>query len=55
MSWRRCLCIRARTAELKKAGKSLDETLTILKRELSADYPDEFRLTSAIRAGYAEA
>lgn len=47
--------IRARTAELKKAGKSLDETLTILKRELSADYPDEFRLTSAIRAGYAEA
>jgi glyoxylase-like metal-dependent hydrolase (beta-lactamase superfamily II) len=47
--------IRARTAELKKAGKSLDETIQVISGEMSAQNPDAFRLTSAIRAGYNEA
>jgi glyoxylase-like metal-dependent hydrolase (beta-lactamase superfamily II) len=47
--------IRARTAELKKAGKSLDETIQVITAEMSAQSPDPFRLTSAIRAGYNEA
>jgi glyoxylase-like metal-dependent hydrolase (beta-lactamase superfamily II) len=47
--------IRARTAELKKAGKSLDETIQIISGEMLAQYPDQLRLTSAIRAGYGEA
>jgi glyoxylase-like metal-dependent hydrolase (beta-lactamase superfamily II) len=47
--------IRARTAELKKTGKSEDETLQILTDEMSAQYPDKNRLAGAIRAGYAEA
>ena len=47
--------IRARTAELKRAGKSLDETIQVISGEMSAQYPDPFRLTSAIRAGYNEA
>jgi hypothetical protein len=47
--------IRARTAELRKAGKTQDETVQIVTDEMSAQYPDKFRLTGAIRAGYAEA
>jgi len=46
--------IRARTAELKKAGKTLDETMKTMSAEMP-EYPDQFRLTSAIRAGYNEA
>ena len=47
--------IRARTAELKKAGKTLDETTQAITAEMSAQNPDAFRLNSAIRAGYNEA
>ena len=47
--------IRSRTAALKKAGKTLDETLQIVTQEMSAQSPDQFRLSSAIRAGYNEA
>jgi glyoxylase-like metal-dependent hydrolase (beta-lactamase superfamily II) len=47
--------IRARTAELRKAGKTQDETVQIVTDEMSAQYPDKFRLTGAIRAGYSEA
>jgi len=47
--------VRARTAELKRAGKTLDETIQAVSGEMLAQYPDQFRLTSAIRAGYNEA
>jgi len=47
--------IRDRTAELKKAGKSQDETIQVITDEMSAQYPDKNRLAGAIRAGYAEA
>jgi glyoxylase-like metal-dependent hydrolase (beta-lactamase superfamily II) len=47
--------IRARTAELRKSGKTQDETVQIVTDEMSAQYPDKFRLTGAIRAGYSEA
>lgn len=46
--------IRDRTAELKKAGKSADETIQIITDEMSAQYPDKNRLAGAIRAGYSE-
>jgi glyoxylase-like metal-dependent hydrolase (beta-lactamase superfamily II) len=47
--------IRARTAELKKAGKTLDEAIQAVSQEMLPQYPDQGRLTSAIRAGYDEA
>jgi glyoxylase-like metal-dependent hydrolase (beta-lactamase superfamily II) len=47
--------IRSRTAELSRAGKTLDETIQVIGSEMSAQYPDQFRLISAIRAGYSEA
>jgi glyoxylase-like metal-dependent hydrolase (beta-lactamase superfamily II) len=47
--------IRDRSAELKKAGKSQDETVQIITGEMSAQYTDKNRLAGAIRAGYAEA
>jgi glyoxylase-like metal-dependent hydrolase (beta-lactamase superfamily II) len=47
--------IRARSAELRKAGKSVEETLQVISDEMSAQYPDKNRLNSAIRAGYNEA
>jgi len=47
--------IRDRAAELKKAGKTQDETVQIVTDEMSAQYPDKNRLAGAIRAGYAEA
>jgi uncharacterized sulfatase len=47
--------IRNRTAELKKAGKSQDETIQIITEEMAAQYPDKNRLAGAIRAGFAEA
>jgi glyoxylase-like metal-dependent hydrolase (beta-lactamase superfamily II) len=46
--------IQTRTAELKHAGKTLDETITIETAEL-AKYPDRARLAGAIRAAFAEA
>jgi len=47
--------IRDHTAELKKAGKSQDETIRIITDEMSAQYPDKNRLAGAIRAGFNEA
>jgi hypothetical protein len=47
--------IRDRSAELKKAGRSRDETIQIITDEMSTQYPDKNRLAGAIRAGYAEA
>ncbi len=47
--------IRARTAELKKAGKTQDEAVQIITDEMAAQYPDKNRLAGAIRAGYSEA
>jgi glyoxylase-like metal-dependent hydrolase (beta-lactamase superfamily II) len=47
--------IRERSAELKKAGKTQDETVQILTDEMSRQYPDKNRLAGAIRAGYNEA
>lgn len=47
--------IRDRTAELRKAGKTQDETVQILTAEMSAKYPDKNRLAGAIRAGWSEA
>jgi glyoxylase-like metal-dependent hydrolase (beta-lactamase superfamily II) len=47
--------IRDRSAELKKAGKTQDESIQIITDEMSAQYADKNRLAGAIRAGYAEA
>jgi len=47
--------IRDRSAELRKAGKTQDETIQIITEEMSAQYADKNRLAGAIRAGYAEA
>jgi glyoxylase-like metal-dependent hydrolase (beta-lactamase superfamily II) len=46
--------IRDRTAELKKAGKTQDETIQVITDEMSAQYPDKNRLAGAIRAAYSE-
>jgi glyoxylase-like metal-dependent hydrolase (beta-lactamase superfamily II) len=46
--------IRARVAELKKAGKSVDETVQAVTDELASQYPDRNRLGGAIRAAYSE-
>ena len=46
--------IRDRSAELRKAGKSLDETVQIITDEMSRQYPDKNRLAGAIRAAYSE-
>lgn len=47
--------IRDRSAELKKAGKTQDETIQAITDEMSAQYPDKTRLAGAIRAGFNEA
>jgi glyoxylase-like metal-dependent hydrolase (beta-lactamase superfamily II) len=47
--------IRDRAAELKKAGKTQDETIQVITDEMSAQYPDKNRLAGAIRAGFNEA
>jgi glyoxylase-like metal-dependent hydrolase (beta-lactamase superfamily II) len=46
--------IRDRSAELKKAGKTQDETSRIITDEMVAQYPDRNRLAGAIRAAWAE-
>jgi glyoxylase-like metal-dependent hydrolase (beta-lactamase superfamily II) len=46
--------IRDRTAALKKAGKTQDETVQIITDEMSAQFPDKNRLAGAIRAGFNE-
>jgi glyoxylase-like metal-dependent hydrolase (beta-lactamase superfamily II) len=47
--------IRDRSAELRKAGKTQDETIQIVTDEMAGQYPDKNRLAGAIRAGYSEA
>ena len=47
--------IRDRAAELKKAGKTLDETVRTITDEMAPRFPDRNRLAGAIRAAYAEA
>ena len=47
--------IRDRSAELKKSGKTQDETVQTITDEMSAQYPDKNRLAGAIRAGFNEA
>jgi glyoxylase-like metal-dependent hydrolase (beta-lactamase superfamily II) len=47
--------IRARAGELRKAGKTQDETVQVITDEMSAQYPDKNRLAGAIRTGYNEA
>ena len=46
--------IRDRAAELKKAGKTQDETIQVITDEMAAEFPDRNRLVGAIRAGYSE-
>ena len=43
-----------RSAELKKAGKTQDETIQLITDEMSAQYPDKNRLAGAIRAAWNE-
>lgn len=47
--------IQARVAELKKAGKSIDETVKVVTDELAGKYADRGRLSGAIRAAFKEA
>jgi glyoxylase-like metal-dependent hydrolase (beta-lactamase superfamily II) len=46
--------VRSRAGELKKQGRSLDETVQALQSELGARY-DRQRMVSAVRAAYTEA
>lgn len=47
--------IRDRAAELKRAGKSLEETTQTITAELKSEYPDTGRVGGAVRSAYAEA
>jgi glyoxylase-like metal-dependent hydrolase (beta-lactamase superfamily II) len=47
--------IRSRAAELKKEGKTIDETVQITTAELQSKYPDRGRLGGAVRAAFNEA
>jgi len=47
--------VQARTAQEKKQGMTLDETLAIVTAALQNKYPDRARLGGAVRAAYAEA
>lgn len=47
--------VRDRAAAEKKAGRSVDETLTTVTEAMVERYPDRGRLAGAIRAAYAEA
>jgi len=47
--------IQARAAELKKAGKTIDETVQTATTELQDKHADRNRLAGAIRAAYNEA
>jgi glyoxylase-like metal-dependent hydrolase (beta-lactamase superfamily II) len=47
--------VQARVADLKKAGKSLEETTAALAAEFATKYPDRQRLGGAIRAAFNEA
>jgi glyoxylase-like metal-dependent hydrolase (beta-lactamase superfamily II) len=47
--------IRDRTAELRKAGKTQEESVQIVTDEMSGQYPDKGRLGGAVRAAYLQA
>ena len=47
--------IKTRTAELKKQGRTADETVTTITAEMQPKYPDANRLGGAIRVAYKEA
>jgi glyoxylase-like metal-dependent hydrolase (beta-lactamase superfamily II) len=47
--------VQKRAAELKKQGKTLDETVTALQDELQKRWPDRQRMAGAIRAAYNQA
>lgn len=47
--------IQTRAAELKKQGKSLDETVQAVTTELQGKYADRARLSGAVRAAFNEA
>ena len=47
--------VRARAAELKKSGKTIDEAVQAVTTELQSHYTDRGRLGGAVRAAYNEA
>jgi glyoxylase-like metal-dependent hydrolase (beta-lactamase superfamily II) len=47
--------IRARTAELRKSGKTQDEAIQVISDEMNPQWPDKNRLAGAVRAAWAEA
>lgn len=47
--------IQTRAAALKKQGKTIDETVTIVSDELAGEYRDRNRMSGAIRAAWNEA
>jgi hypothetical protein len=47
--------ILTRTAELKKAGKTVDETVATLQAELAPTYGASPRMAGPIRAAYTQA
>ena len=47
--------IQTRAAELKKQGKTIDDTVAAIATELQGKYADRARLTGAVRAAYNEA
>ncbi|MCX6952679.1 MAG: MBL fold metallo-hydrolase [Verrucomicrobia bacterium] len=47
--------VQTRTAEQKKVGLTLEETLPLVTAALQDKYPDRARLNGAVRAAYAEA
>ena len=44
--------VRTRATELKKQGKTIDDTVSTLQDELQKRWPDRQRMASAIRAAY---
>jgi glyoxylase-like metal-dependent hydrolase (beta-lactamase superfamily II) len=46
--------IQSRTAELKKAGKNIEETAQAIATELQPQYPDRNRTIGAVRVAYNE-
>ena len=47
--------VQQRVGELKKAGKTADETVAALQAELQPTYGTSPRLTTTIRSAYAQA
>jgi glyoxylase-like metal-dependent hydrolase (beta-lactamase superfamily II) len=47
--------IRDRTAALKKEGRTADQAVELVTKELEGKYPDRGRLGGAIRVAFSEA